>query len=93
MTVNDIIALARAGFSANQIAMMQQTFQQTAPAVQQPTQQTAPAVQDFNTEVLARLGALSTQISAAAINQSQQPPTQTVEDILAAVIAPPKKEG
>ena len=101
MNVNDILTLAKAGFSATQIAAINAAFNSGtthadhthAPA---PTPAPAPAptpAPDPNAEILRQLGVISGQISAAAINQTQQPKPQTADDILAEIIAPPKKEG
>ena len=107
MNVNDILTLAKAGFSATQIAAINAAFTSgnthAAPApaptpapAPAPTPAPAPAptpALDPNAEILRQLGVISGQITAAAINQTQQPTPQTADDILAEIIAPPKKEG
>lgn len=101
MTANDILALARAGFTATQIAAINAAFgtpsAAPAPAATAPTPAPAapapaPAV-DQSTEILKQLGIISGQITAANIAATQQPPAQTADQILAEIIAPPKKEG
>lgn len=108
MKVSDILTLAAAGFTAQQIAAISTAFaaEQPAATVQQPAttpaqqppaapvQQSATAQQpDQTAEILKQLGIISGQITAANIAGSTQPQQQTVEEILAEVIRPPKKEG
>ena len=99
MTVNDILALAKAGFTATQIAAINAAFG-TPPAAPAPAPAPAPAATpapaapvDQSAEILKQLGIISGQITAANIAGTQQPPTQTADQILAEIIAPPKKEG
>lgn len=104
MKVTDILALAAAGFTAQQIAAINTAFAAEnsgppvapvpAPATQTPPAPAAPAQPaDPSAEILKQLGILSGQITAANIAGSTQPPQQTADDILAEIIAPPKKEG
>ena len=92
---DDILTLAKAGFTASQIAALNNVG--TAPAAQAPAAQApaaqaqaqAPAAQDPLTQILA-------QLQTNAINQTQQPAAQTTDEILASIINPtPKtvKEG
>ena len=82
MTKDEIIALAKAGFSAQQIAALA-----AAPAP-------APAGQpDAITQLLTQMGALTQAVQSSALLTTQQPKEETADDILAAIIAPPKKEG
>lgn len=104
MTVKDLVALANAGFNAQQIAAINAAMNaqtetpaptpQPAPAPQPvPTPAPAPApAPDQSAEILKQLGIISGQISAANIGNTQQPAQQTADDILAAIIAPPVKE-
>lgn len=102
MKVSDILALAAAGFTAQQIAAINTAFaaEKSAPA-QQPAQlqQLAPAQQppaqpaDPSAEILKQLGIISGQITAANITGSTQPPQQTADDILAEIIRPAQKGG
>lgn len=75
MDIKDIIALANAGFTAQQIA----TMATTAPA---------PVPVD---PIMEQLKALTTAVQTNAIINSQLPITQpeTPEDILASIINPP----
>lgn len=104
MTVKDLVALANAGFSVQQIAAinvaMNAQTETPAPTPQpapvpapQPVPVPAPApAPDQSAEILKQLGIISGQISAANIGNTQQPAQQTADDILAAIIAPPVKE-
>ena len=92
MNYSDIIALARAGFTAQQIAQMSQAEQvpqepAPAPVPQEPT--TAP---DQFSAILAEMQTLK-QTMQAQNRQSAEliPPTpQSAQDILTSIIAPPK---
>lgn len=103
MTLDDVLTLARAGFTAVQIAAINSTMG-TAPAAPAPAPAPAPAAPapapapaapapDQSAEILKQLGIISGQITAANIAGTQQPIPQTADQILAEIIAPPKKEG
>lgn len=81
MDIKDIIALANAGFTAQQIAKMATTAPVPAPAP-------APVPVD---PIMEQLKALTTAVQTNAIINSQLPITQpeTPEDILASIINPP----
>ena len=81
MDIKDIIALASAGFTAQQIATMATTAPAPAPAP-------APVPVD---PIMEQLKALTTAVQSNAIINSQLPITQpeTPEDILASIINPP----
>lgn len=83
MDIKDIIALANAGFTAQQIA----TMATTAPA---PVPAPAPAPVPVD-PIMEQLKALTTAVQTNAIINSQLPITQpeTPEDILASIINPP----
>lgn len=106
MNYSDIIALARAGFTAQQIAQMTQVepvYQPTpAPVIDpQPEQTTAPVpdmVQQTPDQLSAILAEMQTlkQTMQAQNRQNAEliPPTpQSAQDILSSIIAPPKKNG
>ena len=109
MNYSDIIALARAGFTAQQIAQMSQAEQvpqepAPAPVQQEPTpapvqQEPTPApVQQTPDQLSAILAEMQTlkQTMQAQNRQSAEliPPTpQSAQDILSSIIAPPKKNG
>ena len=102
MNYSDIIALARAGFTAQQIAQMSQAEQipqepTPAPVPQEPTpvQQEPTPAPDQLSAILAEMQTLK-QTMQAQNRQSAEliPPTpQSAQDILSSIIAPPKKNG
>ena len=94
MEVKDILALANAGFTADQIAILAKT---TDKAPEQPEQK-APETPagDQNTQwesVLKEIKELKQTAVLGNILGSTQPPEQSVDDILAEIINPPLKEG
>lgn len=109
MNYSDIIALARAGFTAQQIAQMSQAEQtpvqqEPVPVQQEPTpapvqQEPTPApVQQTPDQLSAILAEMQTlkQTMQAQNRQNAEliPPTpQSAQDILSSIIAPPKKNG
>ena len=95
MKATDIIALATAGYTAEQIAVIvkaakeQPVQQPEQQPVQQPEQQ--PVQQpDGYADLMGRLDALTTQIQQSAILHSAQPREDTADDILANIIDPPE---
>ena len=97
MNYSDIIALARAGFTAQQIAQMsqaEQVPQEPAPAVEQ--QEPAPAIvqqtPDQLSAILAEMQTLKQTMQAQNRQNAELiPPTpQSAQDILSSIIAPPK---
>lgn len=104
MNYSDIIALARAGFTAQQIAQMSQAEpapvqQEPAPVPQEPApvQQEPPAQQtpDQLSAILAEMQTLKQTMQAQNRQNAELiPPTpQSAQDILSSIIAPPKKNG
>ena len=102
MNISDIVALAKAGFTAAQIAAMAQPAQPAVqtpaqPAVQTPAQPVVqtpaqPVVQpQYNDPVMAQLAALTTAINNNAIVNTNMPKPQTADEILAEIINPPTK--
>lgn len=103
MDIKDIIALANAGFTAQQIATMATTAPAPAPAptpVPAPVPAPAPAPAPVPAPapapapvdpIMEQLKALTTAVQTNAIINSQLPITQpeTPEDILASIINPP----
>ncbi len=94
MTRDDILTLARAGFSAEQIAALSTIQPALAPApdpVPAPAPDPVPAPAPSSVDaLLAKLGVLTDTIQANGINGSNQPKQETADDILAAIIAPPR---
>lgn len=96
MKFEDVVALAKAGYTADQIAKMApladkqqpaQIEQQSAPAVQQP----APAVQQPD-PILAALEKLTNAVQANGILRAEQPAEPSEEETLASIIMPTRKE-
>ena len=95
MNYSDIIALARAGFTAQQIAQMSQEEQVTQePAPAPVPQEPAPAPDQFSA-ILAEMQTLKQTMQAQNRQNAELiPPTpQSAQDILSSIIAPPKKNG
>lgn len=97
MNYSDIIALARAGFTAQQIAQMSQADpalvpQEPTPVQQEPTVQQTP---DQLSAILAEMQTLKQTMQAQNRQNAELiPPTpQSAQDILSSIIAPPKKNG
>ena len=105
MNYSDIIALARAGFTAQQIAQMSQAEQtpvqqEPVPVQQEPVpvqQEPAPVQQtpDQFSAILAEMQTLKQTMQAQNRQNAELiPPTpQSAQDILSSIIAPPKKNG
>lgn len=106
MTINDVLALARAGFSVAQISALAAADAQQAPAAPAaapaaPTAPAAPAAPaapsapagDPVQQLLEQMGALTAAVQSANIGASTQPAAQSVDDILAEIINPPKLRG
>ena len=92
MKIDDIITLAKAGFTADQISRFAAISQPVQPAEQvaQTAQPAQPAQQE--NDFAAQLAALTAAIHANGILGSEQPKQETAEDILASIINPPAKE-
>ena len=103
MNYEDIILLVKAGYTRDQIAAMQAPAQ-TAPA--EPAQaapaepaQAAPAepkaqgIEDLSQMLVAGFAKLNDAIVKANLQQAQQPPQESVDDILASIINPPQKQS
>ena len=100
----DILVLAKAGFTAEQIAALNMVGTQPAPAPEptpapapEPTPaaptQPATAAPHSVDDVLAAISGLSASIQNANLLNAQMPTEQkTAETILASIINPPKKE-
>lgn len=96
-TNNDILTLARAGFTANQISALNAVgatppatnpAPATLPAQTVTPAQTIPPTYSANDTLDKILSAIQTN----AINATQQPKQQTTDDILAEIINPPTND-
>ena len=97
-TNNDILTLARAGFTASQISALNaiqtpvQTPVQPVQPVQTPVQPVQTPVQPVTDQYGDTLNQILSAIQTNAINQTTQPKVQTTDDILAEIINPPIRE-
>lgn len=94
-TNNDILTLARAGFTASQISALNSIGANppapapaTLPAQTVTPAQTIPPTYNANDTLDKILSAIQT----SAINSTQQPQPQTTDDILAEIINPPTND-
>ena len=101
----NVLVLAKAGFTAQQIAGLSMLTGQSAPVqqpvqqpvvqqpVQQPVQQSVqqPVVQQPADPVLAELQKLTGLVQGSNIMNVNQPKVQTAEEILAEIINPAPK--
>ena len=109
MNYTEIIALAKAGFTAQQIAQMAAIGQQEqepapapvqqepapAPVQQEPTPEPVQQTPDQFAAILAEMQTLKQTVQAQNRRNAELiPPTpQSAQDILASIIAPPKRDG
>ena len=84
MTMQDILTLAKAGYTAAQISAL-------AAAEQEPKQpeQKQPEQKPEQPDIIAELREIKSAILAGAYMGAQQPATQDAESALAAIINPP----
>lgn len=102
-TLDDVLTLARAGFTAEQITgLLQPAPQPEQPAAkpeqaqpEQPAAKPEQAQPDPYAKLMEELGQIKAQIQQSNRSQAQQPEAQqlTGEQILANIIAPPRKAG
>ena len=103
MNYEDIILLVKAGYTRDQIAAMQAPAPTPAPApAPAPTPAPAPAeseppkpqgIEDLSQMLAAEFAKLNDAIVKANLQQAQQPPQESVDDILASIINPPQKQS
>lgn len=100
MNYEDIILLVKAGYTRDQIAAMQATATSTPaepPAPPAPAEPAEPAppkpqgLEDLSQMLSAEFAKLNDAIVKANLQQAQQPPQESVDDILASIINPPQK--
>ena len=100
MNYEDVVALAKAGFTADQIILMQHP-QDPKPAEPVPAEPAEPAPAELVPAAAPDLGKLITDgfaklnetLVKTNLQQAQQPPQETVDDILASIINPPLAAG
>ena len=104
MNYEDIILLVKAGYTRDQIAAMQAPAEPPAPpAPAEPPALPAPAeppaqskpqgIEDLSQMLAAEFAKLNDAIVKANLQQAQQPPQESVDDILASIINPPQKQS
>lgn len=111
MNYEDVVALAKAGFTADQIILMQHpqdpnpaepaqpdsvepaqpaSAEPAQPASAEPVPAAAPDLGKLITDGFAKLNETLVKTN---LQQAQQPPQETVDDILASIINPPLAAG
>ena len=103
MNYEDIILLVKAGYTRDQIAAMQAPAEpQAPPAPAEPpappkSEEPAPpkpqGIEDLTQMLAAEFAKLNDAIVKANLQQAQQPPQESVDDILASIINPPQKQS
>ena len=106
MNYEDIILLVKAGYTRDQIAAMQAPTEPpappapkdppTPPAPKDPPAPPAPAgqgIEGLSQMLAAEFAKLNDAIVKANLQQAQQPPQESVDDILASIINPPQKQS
>lgn len=102
MNYEDIILLVKAGYTRDQIAAMQAPAPTPTPTEPAPVPAPAPApaepastkpqgLEDLSQMLSAEFAKLNDAIVKANLQQAQQPPQESVDDILASIINPPQK--
>lgn len=92
MTKNEILTLARAGFTAQQIAALNSVATQPAPAQPAQPEPVKPAEDPAMSKLLEELTGIKSSIQNSNITNSSMPKEQSADDILASIINPPQKE-
>ena len=103
MNYEDIILLVKAGYTRDQIAAMQAPAPaptpEPTPAPAEPPAPPTPAdpkpqgIEDLSQMLAAEFAKLNDAIVKANLQQAQQPPQESVDDILASIINPPQKQS
>ena len=94
MNYEDIVLLVKAGYTRDQIAAMQAPAPTPAPTQAEPAEPapTKPqGLEDLSQMLSAEFAKLNDAIVKANLQQAQQPPQESVDDILASIINPPQK--
>lgn len=103
MNYEDIILLVKAGYTRDQIAAMQAPAEPPAPpspaeppappAPAEPEQPKPQGIEDLSQMLASEFAKLNDAIVKANLQQAQQPPQESVDDILASIINPPQKQS
>ena len=86
MTMQDILTLAKAGYTAAQISALAAAEQEPK---QEPEQEPKQEPKQEQPDIIAELREIKSAILAGAYMGAQQPATQDAESALAAIINPP----
>ena len=89
MTMQDILTLAKAGYTAAQISALAAAEQPKPPEQKPPEQKPQEPKQPEQPDILSELREIKSAILAGAYMGAQQPATQDAESALAAIINPP----
>ena len=87
MTMQDILTLAKAGYTAAQISALAAAEQEQKQPEQKQPEQGQP--EQGQPDIIAELREIKSAILAGAYMGAQQPATQDAESALAAIINPP----
>ena len=91
MTQQDILTLAKAGFTAQQIAALNAVQPAAPEQPAEPAQEAEAAPVQNIDQIMGAINGLSQQIQASNLQHAQQPAAvQTTDSILAAIINPPE---
>ena len=93
MNYEDIILLVKAGYTRDQIAAMQAPAPAPAPAPADPEPPKPQGIEDLSQMLASEFAKLNDAIVKANLQQAQQPPQESVDDILASIINPPQKQS
>lgn len=112
MNYEDVVALAKAGFTADQIILMQhprdnapaeptpaepspaeKATAETAHAEHAPAEPEPASMPDLGKLISDEFAKLNETLVKTNLQQAQQPPQETVDDILATIINPPHAAG
>lgn len=97
MNYEDIILLVKAGYTRDQIAAMQAPTPTPAPEPAPAPEESEPpkpqGIEDLSQMLAAEFAKLNDAIVKANLQQAQQPPQESVDDILASIINPPQKQS
>lgn len=91
LNINEIITLAGAGFNATQIAMLNNMTQTMTQQMTQPMAQPAPHTTGSDNiwdSMMSKMDAMANMIQSNNVLNSNQPPQQSVDDVLAEIINP-----
>ena len=96
-TTSDVLALAKAGFTRDEIAAILGSAPDPAPApapAPDPAPAPAPAASqpDLLAQLLSKVDGLTGALQANAVMTSKQPQPETADQILASIIRPPQKK-